>query len=164
MSDHRKPTEHLPTGHADKARSKDSRGSDTESTTVRLKSIRLRRREQELTEAHRLEAERQADEKKRAAMDKIGGSTGRVRHDERGMAVWDWSVETAEFETLSATGALKKLDVGDLKIEETAKMGGLSLEKPSRDKGGGFNPYDQRDTAKKKPVLDQLTGNKDKKK
>ena len=46
---------------------------------------------------------------------------GRVRHDERGVAVWDWAVATGEFATLSATRALKKLEVGDLKIEDTQR-------------------------------------------
>ena len=34
------------------------------------------------------------------------------------MAVWDWAVATGEFATLSATRAMKKLDVDDLQIEE----------------------------------------------
>ena len=47
-----------------------------------------------------------------------GGPSGRVRHDERGVAVWDWAVATGEFATLSTTRALKKLEVADLKIED----------------------------------------------
>jgi hypothetical protein len=74
---------------------------------------------------------------------------GRVRHDERGMAVWDWAVASGEFNTLSATSALKKLEVTELKIDETARVGGLSIEKSTRDKGGGFDPYNQRDPVKK---------------
>jgi hypothetical protein len=59
------------------------------------------------------------------------------------MAVWDLAIATGEFSTLSATSALKKLDVGELKIEETVRVGALSVEKPARDKGGGFDPYNQ---------------------
>ena len=29
-----------------------------------------------------------------------GGPSGRVRHDERGVAVWDWAVASGEFATL----------------------------------------------------------------
>jgi hypothetical protein len=47
-----------------------------------------------------------------------GGPSGRVRHDERGVAVWDWAVATGEFAALSTTRALKKLEVADLKIED----------------------------------------------
>jgi hypothetical protein len=119
----------------------DSIDYSLESTTVRLKSIRLRRREQELSEQHRQEADRKTDDAKRA----VGTiqPSGRVRHDERGMAVWDLAIATGEFSMLSATSALKKLDVGELKIEETTRVGTLSVEKTGRDKGGGFDPYNQ---------------------
>ena len=147
-----------------------------ESTTMRLKSIRLRRREKELLEEHRLEAERKSNEAKRAVVDSVRPS-GRVRHDERGVAVWDLAIATGEFSLLSATSALKKLDVGELKIEETTRVGVLAPEKAGRDKGGGFDPYNQRDTSRKagappRPgtpaapggdrahVLDQLLGKK----
>ncbi|HTU67951.1 MAG TPA: hypothetical protein VMF52_18525 [Steroidobacteraceae bacterium] len=172
----------------------DSLDFDIESTTMRLKSIRLRRREAELMEQHRLQtgldpdAPVQAPPSKRVAappppasrqLDDTGSGerpSGRVRHDERGMAVWDWAVATGEFHTLSATSALKKLEVGELKIEETAKVPGLSLEKSGRDKGGGFDPYNQRGSGKRQgeaaerqgvtgatdraAVLEQLLGKK----
>jgi hypothetical protein len=173
MSDHRKPPQTQKGSHSsgrlEHARaSKDAPDYSLESTTVRLKSIRLRRREQELLEAHRLESERKADEAKRASMADIERPAGRVRHDERGVAVWDWAVASGEFHTLSATSALKKLEVTELKIEETARVAGLALEPPSRDKGGGFDPYNQRDSVNKpgatdrKRVLDQLVGDKKK--
>ena len=94
-------------------------------------------------EQHRLEAERKANEAKRAVVTDVRPS-GRVRHDERGMAVWDLAIATGEFQTLSATSALKKLDVGQLSIEETTRVDTLSVEKSGRDKGGGFNPYDKK--------------------
>ena len=114
-----------------------------ESTTMRLKSIRLRRREAELSEQHRQEAERKRDDAKRAVVDRVQPS-GRVRHDERGMAVWDLAIATGEFSTLSATSALKKLDVGQLEIEETTRVGTLSVDSAGRDKGGGFDPYNKK--------------------
>jgi hypothetical protein len=79
---------------------------------------------------------------------------------------------------LSATSALKKLETTDLKIEDTTRVGTLSLEKSGRDKGGGFDPYNQRGSGKREgeaakrqgitgakdrdrgSVLDQLTGKK----
>ena len=73
---------------------------------MRLKSMRLRRAETEKQEAERLAAEsRDTAELPRDR------PSGRVRHDERGVAVWDWAVATGEFATLSATRALKKLEV-----------------------------------------------------
>src|SRR6185503_5562477 len=154
----------------------DSGGFSIESTTMRLKSMRLRRAENERQEAERL-APPKSDP---VDMPRSDRPAGRVRHDERGVAVWDWAVATGEFATLSATHMLKKLEVADLKIEETQKNQGpkLSLKEAGRDKGGGFDPYNQRGSGKREGeaakrqgitgakdrdragVLDQLLGKK----
>jgi hypothetical protein len=150
-----------------------------ESTTMRLKSMRLRRAEREEREAKEL-AHKSDDQSKRdsAATPRHSGPSGRVRHDDRGMAVWDWAVATGEFSTLSTTRAMKKLEVADLKIEDTIRPTELKLEVSGRDKGGGFDPYNQRGSGKREgeaasrqgvtgsptrdrtKVLDQLTGKK----
>jgi hypothetical protein len=180
MPDHRKPPLNSPSGSRSRseplpATPADSGGFSIESTTMRLKSMRLRR----------AEVEKQGVE--RAAPDKSEASgtrgddrpAGRVRHDERGMAVWDWAVASGEFQALSATRAMKKLEVADLQIAETRRdMPQLSLEKAGRDVGGGFDPYNQRGSGKRVgeaatrqgvtgskqrdpgAVLDQLTGKK----
>jgi hypothetical protein len=150
----------------------DSGGFSIESTTMRLKSMTLRRAENERKEARR-PAPPESDK-----VDMPGGGrpAGRVRHDERGMAVWDWAVATGEFAALSATNAMKKLELDQLKIEETMRTPKLSLEKAGRDKGGGFDPYNQRGSGKREgeaatrqgvtgakdrgAVLDQLLGTK----
>jgi len=141
MPDYRKPPVQKG-GRPEAPPSADSLDFNIEATTMRLKSLRLRRREQELLEQHRQQSERKSDEVKRAVVDAVRPS-GRVRHDERGMAVWDLAIATGEFHTLSATSALKKLDVDELKIEETTRAATLSLEPTGRDKGGGFDPYNQ---------------------
>ena len=142
---------------------------------MRLKSMRLRR-----AEVEKQEAERVTDETKDSVdMPRGDRPSGRVRHDERGVAVWDWAVASGEFQALSATRAMKKLGVADLKIEETRRDAPvLSLEKAGRDKGGGFDPYNQRGSGKREGeaakrqgitgakdrdragVLDQLLGKK----
>ena len=143
----------------------DSGGFSIESTTMRLKSMKLRRAEVERQEAERL-AKKQ-DETVRIPRKDPGQEekpAGRVRHDERGMAVWDWAVATGEFATLSATHALKKLSLDDLKIEETSKTPELSLEKAGRDQGGGFDPYNQRGSGKREGEAANrqgITGSKD---
>ena len=152
----------------------DSGGFSIETTTMRLKSLRLRRAE--------VATSRSATPSSRAKpQDSVemprGGPSGRVRHDERGVAVWDWAVATGEFGTLSTTVALKKLEVADLKIEDH-KPAELKLEVSGRDKAGGFDPYNQRGSGKRQgeaaqragvtgsatrdrgSVLDQLTGKK----
>jgi len=154
----------------------DSGGFSIESTTMRLKSMKLRRAEKEKEEAERLASGKGDTVRLPRADDK---PKGRVRHDERGMAVWDWAVATGEFAALSATSALKKLDLGELKIDDASPAAPpLSLEKSGRDKGGGFDPYNQRGSGKRQgeaasragvtgskdrdqqAVLDQLLGKK----
>lgn len=141
MPDQRKP----PTGrsgrHEGPSLPADSPGFSIESTTMRLKSMKLRRAEVEKQEAARLTAAK--DETVKLARD--GRPAGRVRHDDRGVAVWDWAVATGEVATLSTTRALKKLAVEDLKIADTHRTPELSLEKA----GGGFDPYNQRGTGKR---------------
>jgi hypothetical protein len=177
MPDYRKPPVQKG-GRSDSAPpSADSIDYSIESTTMRLKSIRLRRREKELLDQHREEAERKTNDAKRAVVDAVQPS-GRVRHDERGVAVWDLAIATGEFQTLSATSALKKLDVGELKIEETTRVAALSPQNAGRDKGGGFDPYNQRGNVRpqsgaapgrvatgakasdRQSVMDQLLGKK----
>jgi hypothetical protein len=126
----------------------DSGGFSIESTTMRLKSMKLRRAESERQEAERLAASKDKGDTVRIPRND-DRPAGRVRHDERGMAVWDWAVATGEFAILSATHALKKLSIDELKIEETSKTPELSLEKAGRDQGGGFDPYNQRGAGKR---------------
>ena len=183
MSDHRKPP--VPDSSRTDAtlpRTKVPEFS-IESTTMRLKSMRLRRAEKEEREAREL-AEKMSgkkDDKSRSQPEDTSPHSrpaGRVRHDERGMAVWDWAVATGEFSTLSTTRALKKLAIDDLKIEDTMRPTELKIEVSGRDKGGGFDPYNQRGSGKREgeaskrqgitgsperdrsKVLDQLMGKK----
>jgi hypothetical protein len=145
MPDHRKPSISGSRPEATPPAPADSGGFSIESTTMRLKSMRLRRAENE-----KQEAERASDKQDSVEMPRGERPSGRVRHDERGVAVWDWAVASGEFQTLSATRALKKLEVADLKIEDTQRNAPpLTLEKAGRDKGGGFDPYNQRGSGKR---------------
>jgi hypothetical protein len=80
-------------------------------------------------------------------------NAGRIVHDERGNAVWNWVKETGRFCIDSTSALLKKLDFGDLKVEGE-KDEGLRLEDPAcRDAGGGYDPYNQKIAPRKgKPV------------
>ena len=66
-------------------------------------------------------------------------SAGRIRHDERGAAVWDWAIETGVFDALSASAVLRRLEVADLKTQELP-----ALAVAGRDAGGGGDPYNSR--------------------
>ena len=154
----------------------DSMPFSIETTTMRLKSLKVRRAEVATQAVDSAVKSALA----RDSVDSLGGGpAGRVRHDERGKAVWDWAVATGEFATLSTSIALKKLEVADLKIEDH-KPAELKLETTGRDKAGGFDPYNQAGSGKREgeaaqragvtgspqrprtSVLDQLTGNKKK--
>lgn len=70
--------------------------------------------------------------------------SGRAGVDERGNTVWEWQLETGVYSRDISTQKLRKLDLGDLSIAETAshqKPSGLEpKDKPQAP--GGFNPYD----------------------
>jgi len=64
--------------------------------------------------------------------------SGRVRHDERGNAVWDIAVATGVFALESTSKLLKRLEAPELKIEDDHE---LRIED---DKSGGYDPYNRR--------------------
>jgi hypothetical protein len=66
-------------------------------------------------------------------------ATGRVVHDERGNAVWDWVKDTTRIAIDSTSRLLKKLETPELKMEER-KDEELRIES-ERDSGGGYDPY-----------------------
>jgi hypothetical protein len=68
-----------------------------------------------------------------------GNSAGRVIHDERGNAVWDWLKDTARIAVDSTSRLLQRLDVPELKVDDTREQ---EFRKESdRDPGGGYDPY-----------------------
>ena len=64
---------------------------------------------------------------------------GRVVHDERGNAVWDWIKDTTRIAIDSTSRLLKKLEVPELTMEDTQSHE-LRIES-DRDAGGGYDPY-----------------------
>ena len=67
--------------------------------------------------------------------------TGRVRHDERGNAVWDWLKDTGRNAIEATSRLLKKLEVSHLEVEDK-KEEELRIQS-DRDPGGGYDPYNQ---------------------
>lgn len=66
--------------------------------------------------------------------------SGRVTFDERGNAVWEWSMSTGIFGRNVDTKRLKKLESNELKIAEDP----AAAKKPvtaSKQPGGGMDPY-----------------------
>ncbi len=88
--------------------------------------------------------------------------SGRIAYDERGNSVWEWQLETGVYSRDISTQRLKKLDLNDLSIADTAihqQPGGL--DRPEARKslpGGGFNPYDNSTTARGNVGTDPYSG------
>lgn len=91
---------------------------------------------------------KQADQTPSAGTPGTEKRSGRVAFDARGNPTWEWQLETGVYSRDVSTQRLKKLDLGDLSIAETAthkKPAGLDEPGQGRKKsmpGGGFNPYD----------------------
>jgi hypothetical protein len=157
MPDYRKPP-HQPTPRHDGASlssaSDDSGGFSLETTQMRLKSIKLRRNEAEVAQIEGAPPKDSVPEK----FMQSDRPAGRVRHDERGMAVWDWAVASGEFAALSATNMMKKLEIDDLKIEETQRAVRSLAQPVGRDVGGGGDPYNQRGSGQRPGEAAQRQG------
>jgi hypothetical protein len=69
------------------------------------------------------------------------GPTGKVRHDERGNAVWDWLAQTSRVCIEATSRLLKKLETPELKIEGKTDEELRIMPDPST--GGGYDPYNQ---------------------
>jgi hypothetical protein len=67
--------------------------------------------------------------------------SGRVVHDQRGSAVWEWLKETGRIAIESTSRLLRRLDVPEMKVENQQDQE-LRIES-DRDAGGGYDPYDQ---------------------
>jgi hypothetical protein len=52
---------------------------------------------------------------------------GKVIHDPRGNAIWDWALETTEFAKATMTGLIRRLECPPLTLElDTMQPGGWS--------------------------------------
>ena len=76
------------------------------------------------------------------------GDTGKVVHDRRGNAVWDWLKETGRNAIESTSRLLRKLEVPNLKVEDKKDE---ELRLKDDDAGGGYDPYNQRQTPRRPP-------------
>jgi hypothetical protein len=69
-----------------------------------------------------------------------GQPTGKVVHDERGNAVWDWVKHAGRVAIDSTSRLLKKLEAPELKIENTQDE---ELRILPEGKAAGYDPYEQ---------------------
>jgi hypothetical protein len=97
---------------------------------------RLRRLQQP---AERKEASGAAPGRRTPPSQNPAEPSGRVAHDSRGNAVWNWAAEAGALALESTSRLLKKLEVPELAVED--KPRGLELEE--RQPGGGYDPYNR---------------------
>jgi len=154
MPDYRKPPIQ-PGGRPDSTPMPSDENFSIETTTMRLKSLKLRRAEaaDKALDAH-LSAQKPA---RPAPAPVSSGPAGRVRHDERGMAVWDWAAAAGDTAALSATNLMRKLDVPSLSIEQTQRSL-KALEIALCDAGGGSDPYNTRSATSGDPFKRVASG------
>lgn len=155
MPDHRKPDQQG--NRAEGAPPSADFEFSIETTTMRLKSLKVRRAEaaDKALEDHLRTQTRGSH----AEPPRDTGPAGRVRHDERGMAVWDWAAASGETAALSATNVMRKLDVSGLSIEQTQSS--LKALQPAAGAaaGGGGDPYNQhRNQANDDPLKRAASG------
>lgn len=77
-------------------------------------------------------------------------SGGKVVHDSRGNAVWQWVKDTGRHAIESTSALLKKLEVPELKVEDHKDSNELRLE-DDVDPGGGYDPYGSRVGSRRTP-------------
>jgi len=74
-------------------------------------------------------------------------TSGRVKFDERGQAVWEWQLQTGHFDRNASSQRVKTLTKTGLSLEDTQKVTGKTPNK-----GSGFNPYESAPRAPKTPA------------
>ena len=77
--------------------------------------------------------------------------TGKVVHDERGTAVWDWLKQTGRNAIESTTRMLRKLEAPELKVEQPHEEE-LRIQPDNGNTGGGYDPYNQPTKQRRTPT------------
>ena len=75
-------------------------------------------------------------------------SSGKVVHDERGNAVWDWLKQTSRIAIESTSRLLRRLETPELKVEDTKDEELRLLPDDKTCAGGGYDPYNQANKGK----------------
>jgi len=80
------------------------------------------------------------------------GRIGKVVHDERGNAVWDWLKQTGRHAIESTTRMLRKLETPELKVEQPHEEELRIQTDGDTCSGGGYDPYNQPIKSRRTPI------------
>jgi len=81
-----------------------------------------------------------------------GTKTGKVVHDERGNAVWDWLKQTGRNAIESTTRMLRKLESPELQVEEPHEEELRIQPDNGNCAAGGYDPYNQPIKSRRTPT------------
>ncbi len=73
---------------------------------------------------------------------KSNGGTGRVQFDDRGNAIWEWSIATGAFGREVSTARLRSLEHPALSIADDAPTPSETVRANPLGTKKGYNPYD----------------------
>lgn len=79
---------------------------------------------------------------KKPSAPKPAGPSGRVRHDDRGNAIWEWAVTTGKFTAETSTQRLKRLDNPTLALADDAPTPVDVVARNPHGVAKGYSPYD----------------------
>jgi hypothetical protein len=82
---------------------------------------------------------------------RVGRNTsGRVKFDDRGNAIWEWALKTGVFGLEASTSRLKKLEHPALSLEEDTPPPSPLVKPNPKGVAQGYSPYDSGVLAKSK--------------